>query len=238
MSTKLDGCCSKFYKYILVFLNVVIFIIGLVVTILAALLKYDKNFKDLLNLKELEDVVDVAKINSITILFLTIGIFAIILSLLGLFGLWCLNKFFLIVYEVIVILLFLTHGIGLLVLVFGKTTIVESFEKEMVKIVENLNTYENDTKEYKKSCDTMLALSDLFSCCGDKSPRDFNTTARYDCCNPDKVTNSSVGCTQKTIDDVTDNAFNFLVIPSLAILGVELFVIIFTPFIIGKIRNY
>ena len=236
MAKELIGCCSSIYKTILICFNVLLFIIGLLVTIFAAVVK-TKGFKDLIGLKELNDIINLAQINIITILFLSIGVFVIFISLVGLLGLWCLNKFLLYFYELIVILLFLAHGISLIVLVFDRSAIEKEFKKGMVKLVDNLNTLSNTTEKYDYDCQQMKALSNLFNCCGDKSPSDFynNTFTLTGCCAEKSII--STGCTQKTIDDITKNAVNYLIIPSLVMLGAELAVITLTPLIIKKIRR-
>jgi hypothetical protein len=237
MAKQLKSCCSRFYRNLLIAFNIFILIIGIVITILASLLKYSEKFKSLINLKELTEVVNVAQINAITLLFLIIGIFAIILSIVGLLGLWCLNRVLLIAYEIVILLMFLTHGIGLLVLIFDRGSIENQFKKAMGTLVVTLNTNETSTNIYKTDCDTMLALSDIFKCCGDKAPSDFkyNTTI-HDCCGKD-TTPITHGCSQKVIDTLTKNAINYLIIPSCSILAVELIVIIVTPLIMRDIRS-
>ena len=238
MSSYLDTCCSRFYKKILVFFNACMFIVGLLVTILAIVLKYDKNFKELINLKELNTILNVGEINSITILFLAIGIFVMVLSMIGLFGLLCLSKILLITYEAIIVILFISHGIGLLVLVFGKSKIENEFGKGMVKLVNNLNTLNNASNAYIVDRDIMKALSTTFACCGDQSSKDFlnNTAPITDFCT-EKTIDTDVGCTKKVIDDLTKYASDFLIIPSCVILLVELFIMILTPIITGRIKN-
>ena len=229
MGRELDGCCSKFYKVSLIIFNLLIFLVGLLVFIFAAVLKWDK---DLLNIKELDEIVKLTEIGNITVFSMIIGAFAILVSLIGLLGLWCLDKCVLIVYEIIIILLFLSHGIALLVLVFGKNGVEKSFESSMEKIIDDLN---NNSTDYSKSCEIMHGLSKIFECCGNNGPSDFNSTLiGENCCENSNIT---IGCTGKIISMVTDNSINYLIIPSGLILAVELLVIIVTPFIISHISK-
>lgn len=237
MVKELSNICSKFYRHILIAFNIIILIVGILVTTFAAVVKYDKDFSQLIDAKALTDVINITQINSIAILFLAIGVFAILLSFLGILGLCCLNRCLLVLYEIIVILLFLTHAIGLLVLVFGQGSIEKAFRGEMENIVMRLKNEKNDTK-YEIDCQTMQLLSDLFKCCGNSSSTDFinNPNIINNCCKVSNTTKSP-GCTQLAIDSIETNAINYLLIPSGAILGVELLVIILNPLIISDIRK-
>lgn len=233
----LDNCFSKFSRILLLALNMVILIAGILVTTFATLLKYNKDFSRLIDTKALTDVINIAQINSIATLFISIGIFSILLSLLGIMGLCCLSRCFLIFYEIIIILLFVVHTIGFLVLLFGRGKIETAFKNEMVSIVERLNKSKNDT-HYNIDCDTMLLMSNLFKCCGNNASSDFNENPSIinTCC---RVSNTSVtsGCTQKAIYEIENNSVKYLLTPSKVILGVELVVIILNPLIIVGIRR-
>jgi hypothetical protein len=234
----LSGFFSKFNKIILLTLNIVLFIVGLLVTILGLVLKYDKKFKELISFKELEKILDIGQINTITIMVISIGAFVMILSLLGVAGLVFLSKFLLITYQVIIIILFLAHGIGLLVYVFDRSTIEKGIKTGINKVVTNLNTEANNTNSYKTDCDIMKALSSLFTCCGSDSPNDFknNTDAITNCCST-KSPEVQTGCSSKIINSIQENAKIYLIIPSCIILAVELIVIVMTPVITKHIRS-
>jgi hypothetical protein len=162
-----------------------------------------------------------------------IGVFAIILSLIGLLGLCCLNKCLLIVYEIIIILLLLSHGIALLVLVFGKDGLEKTFKSSIETLVDDLN--KNNSTNFNTSCQTMLGLSKIFKCCGNSGSSDFNSTSTIiKCCENENVI---IGCTEKIVSVITDNSINYLIIPSSVILIIELIVIIVTPFIISHISK-
>jgi small-conductance mechanosensitive channel len=231
MKKELKGCCSKFYKNILLSFNILIFLVGLAVFIFAAILKWDPK---LLNIQELEKLTKLTQIESITIFFLVLGAFIILVSLIGLLGFRFLNKFLLYVYEVIIIMLFLSHAIALLVLVFDRSTIEKEITKSIDKVVDDLNAYPNATN-YMDQCDVMLGLSVTFSCCGKDGPNDFNSTSTVKSCCDGKTTNATIGCNTKIIEIITDKPLYYLIVPSCAVLGVELIVIIFTPFIIKNI---
>jgi hypothetical protein len=244
MYKKLDSGCSQLYRYILVFFNVIIFIMGLLICILAAVLKWGKlgDFSEIDKLGGGE-ILGLAKINTITILILVVGVFALLLSLVGLLGLCYLNKFFLYVYEIVVLLLFLVHGIGLLVALFAKDSIVDLFNKELTSIVDK---YTNATTTKDVYCDEMKTLAELFKCCGSQSPSTLKNQTNIDtcCAQSDKsivfsVTDTSpkYGCVNNVADKLIDNAKSYILIPSGVILVVELIVIVVTPLMIGDIRK-
>ena len=232
----LSGFFSQTNKITLLVFNIIMFIVGLLVTVLGLLLKYDKKFKELISFKQVEKILDVGEINTITILVIAIGGFVMVLSLLGVLGLIFLSKFLLITYQVIIIILFLAHGIGLLVYVFSRGTIEKGIKSGMKQIVDNLNTQTNTSSIYVTDCDIMKAFSNLFTCCGSNSPRDFNNSAVIlNCCS--NSIDIQAGCSDKIISSIQANAKNYLIIPSCAILAVELVVMIMTPIITNRIRS-
>jgi hypothetical protein len=244
MMKTLDGGCSQMYRYVLVFFNVIIFIMGLLICILAAVLKWGKLdvFSEIDKIGGGE-VLGLAKIDTVVILVLVLGLFALLLSLIGLLGLCYLNKFLLYVYEVVVLLLFLTHGIGLLVALFARGSIEDIFNKELTKIVDN---YINPNTTKQLYCDEMKTLAELFKCCGSKSPSTLKSQTIIDncCVQSDKSivfkvndTTSTYGCTNNVVNKLEANAKSYIFIPSGIILVVELVVVVVTPLMIGDIRK-
>merc|ERR1719468_1135172 len=93
----------------------------------------------------------------------------------------------------------------------------------------------NDDPSKQTNCDIMKTISTAFDCCGYEGPLNNATTAE-DCCkvNKDK-TIPKQGCNEKSINKIEKNALNFLIIPSAIILGIEVFVFITVPFLIGRV---
>ena len=227
----LEGLCSNFYRACLLTFNILIFLVGLGVFIFAAILKWDPK---LLNIKELQSLIKLSEIQSITIFFMILGAFIIIISLIGVLGLVRLYKYLLYVYEVVIIILFLSHGIALLFLVFGKSTIEKEITKSMTELVDDLNA---NATNYKTQCEVMQGLSLVFKCCGRDGPSDFNSTVTIDNCCDNVNPNTTVGCSSKIFEIITDKPLDYLIIPSCAVLAAELIVMIFTPSIIKHIRR-
>jgi len=117
---------------------------GLVVFITEALLYWTDILGKDLNIKELKNVVEIAQIDTVAIVLMVIGGFAMLVSVIGLLGACCMNRFFLIVYEIVVLCMFLAHGITLLVVVFSSDSIKNAFEKGLDKTVTSLNKNETN----------------------------------------------------------------------------------------------
>ena len=233
-----NGCCGSAIRFLLYLINGIFLIMGLVTFITAALLYWSDVLAEL-NLKELQEIVDIAKIDTIAVVLLVIGGFAIFLSLVGILGASCESRVFLVVYEILVVCMFLAHGITLLVLVFSTDTIETLYKNKLNKTVANMDNSTNPTN-FKVQCDALLALSKSFECCGGyDGPTDFKS-ANYSlaCCGRNKNdTTYQVGCASKSVDKLKSISVSYIVIPSGCILAVELFAIVAVPFLIRRIGN-
>ena len=233
------GCCGDTIRFFLNVVNVLFFIMGFVVFLTAALLYWTDILGKDLNIKELKTVVEIAQIDTVAIVLMIIGGFAMLVSVIGLLGACCMNKFFLIVYEIVVLCMFLAHGITLLVVVFSTDTIKNEFVKGLDKTVKSLNR--NKTEDYKIKSEALLALSKVFKCCGGSNGTNDFPEASYaiDCCEYyDTNKTYTEGCATKSVNELMDKSVNYIVIPSCFILIVELFAIIAVPCIISKKRDY
>merc|ERR1719350_714456 len=221
--------------------NTLFLLLGIVVFITAAILKWGKEstFAKFSDIKGIDQVVSFGSINTISVILLILSSFIIVLSIVGLIAVKSLNRCFLVIYEIVVGVLFLAHLIAFFVLLFGTSSIEDSYKKGLTTEMGYINTlYDNSTK-HKTACDIMNGLSELFDCCGATGPKDFNsTTPATDCCATSKKGNdtivSTIGCSNKSIKDVKDNATNLVIIPSAIILLVELFALIMVPCLMGK----
>lgn len=233
------GCCGNLVRFMLFIVNALFLILGLTVFITAAILKWgDKStFSKFTDIKGIDSIVSVGSIGTIAVIFLIISAFIILLSIVGIIGVKFLSKFFLIIYEIIVGIMFLAHLIAFLVLIFGSKSIEQKYKEGLVNTMKQINTG-NNTKD-PIACDLMKGLSGLFDCCGNEGPGDFNSTMLADkCCqlNAKNMTSQS-GCGNASISEVKDNAINLVIIPSAIILLVELFALIMVPCLVGKSRH-
>jgi hypothetical protein len=124
---------GKIFQKLLILINTVFFILGLVVIITAALLKWTGVFNKFLNIPGIESLVGLGSITHVSTALFAIGGFVLLLSLFGLCGTCRLSKFFLKVYMAIVLCLFLAMLGCLLVLVFTSGCICREREREKKK---------------------------------------------------------------------------------------------------------
>ena len=227
------GCCGNIVRVFLLIINILFFVFGLTVFIAAAVLKWGNGaLNKFADIKYLDDLVKVGSIGSIAICLMVLGAIIVLLSFVGILGLKFMNRFFLIIYEIIVAVLFLAHLVALLVLIFGSAKIEDSYKNELSKTLDKVNSVANIDVE----CDFFKTLSTTFKCCGVNNYQDFKLNGTV-CCDVDKdkiIPNDNVGCRDKSIQMVKENAINLLIIPSGIILVVELFALSMVPCMIGK----
>lgn len=230
MAKSLDNGCAQFYRFILLVLNTILFIIGLTVFICALVLKYGKTIVKDLNVNELDEVIKLSEINIFIWIVFAVGTVVLLISLIGICGLCYLNKCILNIYEIIIILLFTIHAIGLIVFFASNSSI----ENEIKDGIQKLTTRLNSSETFKNAdCDVMKLLSNVLKCCGAESSDDFlnNDKVLYDCCG---ISNSTIipkvkGCSDATINELNKDSKNLILIPSAVILGIELIIIVATP---------
>jgi hypothetical protein len=216
-------------RFFLLVINILVVLLGLLVFILAAVLKWGSGLKDIVDVPGFDKIFDIAAIGTVGTALLILGAFCVVVGAFGFIGVKSLNRFFLFIYEIVLLVLFLGHAIALLYLVFNTSSIENLFRDEMKKTVEIINKG-NTTDGYKERCDLMNGLSTLFSCCGNTSPGDL--TIRQACCNVDYT--NSTGCSNKVIDDIKNQSVYYLVIPSSVILFIELVGLIMVVFLWKK----
>jgi hypothetical protein len=227
------GVFAQCNRFLLAVVNVIFLILGLVVFITAIVLRWGgSQFSKLINIAEINTLIEGAgSISAVTIFFLILGGFIIILSLFGILGVRYMNRFFLIVYEIIIIVLFLAQVISILVVVFSSSKIEEHYREGLNKTVESINKQD---ATWNDKCTLMKSISDIFHCCGANGRSDFNETLQVKCCQTGK---EEFGCADKSINDIKNNVVNLLVIPTSIILGIEFFAMLIVPFLVGRAAN-
>lgn len=220
-----NGCCSSLARFFLFLINGLFLLMGLVLFILAAVLKWT-DWIEGFSIKELDSLTTFGAINTVPIVVMVIAGFMIVLSAIGIIAALSLNKCFLFIYEVLLILIFLVHGVSLLVLVFTKDTI----EKEYLNY---LNITAPKISKENRECDLFKALSLSFDCCGAEYGYNsfYNRTVANDCCAANRT---DIGCGKLSIEFIESHATNLVIIPSGAILVVELFAIIAIPVLMSR----
>jgi len=219
------GCCGSSVRCLLITANVCFMLLGIVAITTGAVAK--------LNMRQLDDFEQINAIRPMANGLLVVGGFSLFISLFGLLGAKYLNRFFLIIYLVVVLCMFLMHGVALILLVSNTNSIHDGYIKVVNTTVNDLKQSANrNSSEYREECRFMLALSNFCDCCGFNGASDFSTEVAMKCCA--KPYNQTDGCAEKSYKKIESVSFYLIVLPSLVILAIELFAIIVVPFLIGK----
>lgn len=231
------GCCGGTIRLLLIIINTIFFIIGLAVFIVAAVLRWSSSsiLQKISEDTDAKSILSWTAVDAVSIALLALGGFIILLSLFGLFGACCANKFFLFIYEIIIVALFVSHAIVLTVGAVKSGDVENEFRKLLNQTVADLNSNQTDPDKATAECRSMKLLSELFVCCGYNGASDFhyNTTYQTECCKDPNYT----GCGDKIVQDIKSNGINLVVIPNFVILGFEFVIILLVPFLIGRIRR-
>lgn len=143
------GICGSFLRLILCIFNLLLFIVGAVVFVTAAIVRWypstivgDSN-------DTVESMLNISALDSISIALLTIGGFLVLLGLIGLIGTICTSKSFLVLYEFVIVVIFLCHGAVLLFGVFKSSELEDEFRKELNQTMDNINNYNTTSETFK-----------------------------------------------------------------------------------------
>ena len=127
------GCCASSIRVFLILVNSIFFILGLLLLILGLVLKYTTVFNKFLNIDGISTLIKSTTITGFLIFVIVISVFCLVVSLFGLIGSCCTNRFFLICYEIVIVLLFLSQAIALMVLLFSSSKIEKEFRYSLTK---------------------------------------------------------------------------------------------------------
>ena len=227
------GCCGSSIRFALILVNALFFIMGLVVLITASVLKWGSSFTSFIDIKEVATLVKLGSIEAVSTTLIILGVFCLIISLLGLCGARYTSKCLLMIYEVVLIMLFLAHGISAIVVLATSSSLESELDKSLNSTMERLNSNETSSDVFERECKLMNDLSAAFKCCGASSPSDFkNETTKIECCSSKEE--ATEGCSKRIADTVLKYSVNIIFIPSAIILAIELIAIIMVPFLIGR----
>ena len=159
------GCCGSLIRVFLGIVNALFLLIGLAVFIIAAVLRWNSGsiLNKITNSEAIQSIISVAALNAATIVLLAIGAFIILLSLVGLLGVICANRFFLVIYEVVIILLFLAHGVTLIVAAVKSSDIEDEFRKSLNRTIDDINNPMSDNTTVVAECAALNLLSGSYS---------------------------------------------------------------------------
>lgn len=230
------GCCGSFIRVVLSLINIIFLIFGIAIFLLAALIKWGdiSSISRLINNEDIKSIIDMSVFNTVAVVLLIFGGFIILLSLIGLIGACCANRFFLVIYELVIIALFLAHGCILIVGGIKSSDVEKEFRKTLNQTAHSLTSSNMTETEFKTKCQGFKIISQFFSCCGAESPSDFNKTLQQECCYGQTQV---YGCSQQLISTVKTHGINVIIIPNSVILCFEFLLILIVPFLIGRITK-
>jgi hypothetical protein len=236
---KNTGCFGSFIRIVLSLINIVFLLFGLSIFVCAALLKWADTsvLSRMVSNEEIRSIIDVSAIEHVSFVLLVLGAFIVVLSLVGLIGACCANRFFLVLYEIVLVLLFLSHGVLLIIGGIKSTEVEREFRHALNTTVEKIKhsrAFNHSSEEFNSMCNAFRLVSELFTCCGAGSPADFNKTLAAQCCiQPMPI----YGCSDRAVSVVKRNGINIIIIPNSVILCFEFILILVVPFLIGRITK-
>jgi hypothetical protein len=152
----------------------------------------------------------------------------------GLIGACCANRFFLVIYELVLVLLFLAHGLLLIVGGIKSGEVEREFRSTLNTTVEKIRTSNRTADDHQSMCNAFKLVSELFECCGASSPADFDHELAAKCCvQPMPV----YGCSDRAVSVIKRNGINIIIIPNSVVLCFEFILILIVPFLIGRITK-
>ena len=163
MARKVEGCCGNFIRLLLGLFNIIFLLLGIALVVLTCLLKWSNVFSKVLNISTVQTLINLTAVDAVTIALLVIGAFAIVLSLVGLIGTICLSKPFLIIYEIVIILLFLAHLGALIYLLVQGSTIQKEFGNGINATVTAINYPSTSNQNTTQLCNVSGATWALFT---------------------------------------------------------------------------
>lgn len=165
------GFCGKVGTVFLVIINIIFFLMGLGLVIAGALALTDVSNINTDHIKPILDSIPVGSfeagslVKNLTTLIIVIGAFILLIAGLGLFGACCQNKFMLVTYAVLVLIL-LVMKIAVIILWFTMKNTVENEVKDKL-FVSLKDNYKEDTLTNSNSISN--AWNYMFmtlNCCG------------------------------------------------------------------------
>lgn len=235
------GYFGSTVRFVLLIINFLFFIIGLVLFITACILKWGTSFTEVIKIDGIDDLLHWSSISAVAIVLMIVSGFIMGLSCVGFLGVKYMKRSMMIIYEIVVGILLLTHGISVLVVVFGWSSLEKEFQKDFTKVIDEINANETTPKKFNESCTLSYDLSSLFKCCGAEGPDDFfnQTLVTSEICCKSKM--YTKGCNYEVVSKLKGITRNLLITPSVILIITEVFAVIVTPFLIriaGKRSQY
>ncbi len=158
--------------------------------------------------------------------------FSVILSSIGIVSVYKYNTQILIIYEILSLIFFLIHLSLIIFLCINWPKLDVEFRRVLNETVTEIINTSNDS-----NCNQMRKLSYSYTCCGLKGPRDFlDKNKRIKCCatnQSDAKMRQKRGCgDEASLNDIKKFLCDFIVVPNIIVLFVEIISIVGSPFVI------
>jgi hypothetical protein len=240
---KSTGCCGSLFRAILIIVNLVVFLIGAAIFALGAVLKFSPDLAKVLEISEVSSV-----LSPVLIFLLAFGAFLLLVSVFGLIGSCCGNRCFLVLYEIVIGLLLVTHLIVFVLMLIMADSVKGELKSALQKGVKNVEDYydslnvtqipepvpANITDQIKDKCKYYTIVATFIQCC------DFNssyTLLMENCCDKSDW-NASTTCIDKVFNPLDKYTDLILYVPNGVALGIELVIFVAVIYIIVKINKY
>ena len=233
----LEGCLARCYHHLLSYLYVTMFIFGLLICVLSGLLAWNRSFQASSYAHRIISMSQLAENNTLLVIVFVFGLVTALVNLVGLCGSCLLSKALLKFYMITLLVLLITHGLLLVGVARFKPSLEAGFNVFMNRTVENINTQNVTSTEFGVSCDFMDFLSTTLHCCGGSSPANIIDPLNVEkCC---KGVNSAIisvpGCTQLAIERVEQNEQDYVIVPSIVMIVIELVILGWTSAVTRQI---
>lgn len=221
-----EDMCILSLKFVLFISSLTIFISGLLILILGIVTTFIIFINQIENEPTGELVIILIK-KYTSYAFIALGLLFISASTFGVYALYYLNKRCLKIQLLITSVILFIHLFALIFFLcvspyFKKD--VETSVNNLVHSINSLDASRANIDKLKKQCDSMLAISDILSCCGATSPKNFNSPNLTEvCCSAQKhkIVEQMVGCSSAIIDRLKYYVLSFIIIPNGVLLSAE-----------------
>ncbi len=189
-------------------------------------------FKSKENIETFENISNLASLDSVLIALLCFGFFIIIVSIIGFVAIKSLNRLSLVIYEILVLLLFLAHLGTFIALLVLTPKLEEDFKNTLNSEVDKIN---NNGTSSEDKYNLLYNISGIFDCCGANGPNDFQSEeAKNKSC---QSTTTTKGCSIALIEFYNRYSLSYIIIPNSVILFFEILAFIFTIYFLCKAPN-
>ena len=221
---------KSIFRILLGVINAIYLLLGIAFLITASVFK-SSNINKLKDADDFDRMLNSAAIN----VGIFIATFIIFISIFGLIGVCISNRCFLIMYEILTIILFVSHGVSLIALLVLSPKIEQQVRVLLNTTMDGINKMPVNGIEFKNNCEFMHALSMIFKCCGANGPSDFASSDNLKTCCINQALKQ--GCADASVDWIKKYSTYLLIIPIAVILFVELVLIVIVPLVIRDISR-